>query len=83
MGLLKSITSPGISKNTDNRLNTMPFERTIPMSKPILSCMSISATNPEMVVKELEKISGMAFDNASMAASSGGFDSISSMNRWE
>ena len=49
----------------------MPLDNTMPMSKPMRSCMSIRATRPEMVVRLEEEISTMALLRAAMSASRG------------
>ena len=69
MGRLKSISRPGIRRNTEIMENMMPLARTIPISKPIRSCMSIRATSPDMVVRLEEEISTMALERAVISAS--------------
>jgi len=69
MPRLKSISRPGMSRNTDSMEQTMPLDRTIPMSKPMRNCISIRATRPEIVVREEEEISTMALLRAAMSAS--------------
>ena len=59
----------GMSRNTDSMEQTMPLDRTIPMSKPMRNCISIRATRPEIVVREEEEISTMALLRAAMSAS--------------
>ena len=80
--LLKSISRPGIRVNTDSRLSRMALISTMAMSRPMPKCMKASAPKPEMVVRELEDISGMALLNASMQASRVGRVTCSAENRW-
>ena len=69
--LLKSIRRPGISVNTHIILSIMAFIKTRPISNPILKCINIIAPKPEMVVRQLPDISGIALESAVIAASLG------------
>ena len=73
-------SSPGIRKNTDKSESTIAFARIIPISYPILNCINIMATMPETVVRELDEISGIAFDRATITASLASLVSCSSLN---
>ena len=57
------------------------FTRIIPISYPRRNCMNIMATIPDTVVSEDELISGIAFDNATLTASSASIVSCSSIKR--
>ena len=70
MALLNIITSAGISRNTVIRLKMMAFVITRPRSMPMPNCMNMSATMPEIVVRLLEEISGMALLRATVMACS-------------
>ena len=59
-----------MKNTTESRLNTMPFARTSPISKPMLNRMVTRARNPTMVVRLLAKIELMASSTASSMASS-------------
>ena len=48
---------------------------------PMPNCMNMSATMPEIVVRLLEEISGMALLRATVMACSASKCSLSSMNR--
>ena len=69
MGPLNSISRPGISRKTHSILKMMPLVSTMPISKPMRSCIIIRATSPEMVVRLEEEISMMALLRAAMSAS--------------
>ena len=60
----------GMKNTTVRRLNTIPFARTRPMSKPMLNFMNIKATKPAMVVRLLAKMELIAASTASTMASS-------------
>ena len=60
IALEKRIKRPGISVKTERRLKQMALMRISPISKPIRNCINIMAAKPEMVVRLLEKIAGMA-----------------------
>ena len=55
---------------------------TMPMSKPIRNCMNIMAASPEMVVRLLAEMEGMAALTAAMQASRSPACSRSSRKRW-
>ena len=76
-------SKPGISRNTETRLNKIPLHNTRPKSIPILSCMSIRAARPDIVVKLDELISTIAFESAVIIASLVSRCSFSSANRCE
>ena len=60
----------------------MALISTMPRSGPILYCMKTRANRPEIVVRELERISGMDFERESMAASLTSYPFLfSSLNR--
>ncbi len=69
ISLLNTMISPGIRVNTDSRLSMIALISTTARSEPILNCIKASAISPEMVVKELEEISGIALLSAAMQAS--------------
>ena len=79
MPLLNNISKPGINVNTDSRLQKMALMRTLPISNPMPNCMNISAPKPEMVVKLLAEISGMALLKAVIVASLGSICTRSSL----
>ncbi len=58
-----------MSRKTATRLNRIPLHITSPRSRPIRSCMSISAARPEIVVRLDELISIIAFESALTMAS--------------
>ena len=82
MALEKSISRPGIRVKTESMLNRMALMRIMPMSKPIRNCMNIIAARPEMVVRLLAEIEGMAALTAAMQASRSSAYSRSSRKRW-
>ena len=61
--------SPGISKNTDRSEKNIALIRQIAISLPIPYCMNIIAISPPTVVSELEQISGIALERATISAS--------------
>ena len=76
---LKSIISPGISVNTESRLRNIALIRTIARSAPILNCIKARAISPDIVVRLLEEISGIALLSALIQASLAGRISCSSL----
>ena len=68
IALEKSISSPGIRVNTASILSRMALMSTRPRSKPMRNCMNIMAARPEMVVRLLAEIEGMAALTAMMQA---------------
>ena len=79
---LNSTRSPGISVNTESRLNKIALISTVAISMPMPKCIKPKAARPLMVVSELEEISGMALASAAMQASRVGLVSCSSLKRW-
>ena len=59
----------------------MALMRQMAISGPILNCMNIMATRPPTVVRQLDEISGMLLDSASMTDSFNGRVSCSS-RKW-
>ena len=77
------MSRPGMRVNTDSRLKRMALISTVAMSRPMPKCMKARAPSPEMVVREEELISGMAFARAAMQASRVSLVSCSSEKRWQ
>ena len=69
MYLPSSMRRHGISVKTQSRLKKIDLIRQMPMSKPILNCMNISAARPEIVVSELPEISVIELASALTTAS--------------
>ena len=69
MNLPNIMRRQGISVKTHSRLKKIDLIRQMPISKPILNCMNISAASPEMVVSELPEISVMEHASALTTAS--------------
>ena len=65
------ISNPGIRVNTEKMLKNIAFISTVPRSRPSLNCISIIATIPETVVRQLDDISGIALLSAVITASRG------------
>ena len=65
----KCSKSPGIIRNTERSEQIIPLQSTIPISKPILSCITISAAKPASVVRLDELISTIALLKADTIAS--------------
>ena len=63
----------GIKNTTVIRLNTIPFARTRPISKPMVKFMDTRARKPTTVVRLLAKIELMASSMAPTMASSSVF----------
>ena len=82
MRLENSISSPGIRVNTESRLSKMALISTTAISRPMPKCMKAKAARPEMVVRELDEISGMALLRASIQASRVSSVACSAENRW-
>ena len=78
-----SISSPGITVNTDSSENKIALMRFTAMSGPSLNCMNIMAIRPPMVVRLLAPTSGMAFDSEMMTASRSSWVWRSSLKRLE
>ena len=80
-----SISSPGITVNTDSSENRIALMRFTAMSGPSLNCMNmnIMAIRPPMVVRLLAPTSGMAFDREMMTASRSSWVWRSSLKRLE
>ena len=76
------MSRPGIRVKTESMLNRMALMRTMPMSKPMRNCMNIMAASPEMVVRLLAEMEGMAALTAAMQASRSPACSRSSRKRW-
>ena len=68
MALENSISRPGIRVNTDSMLSRIALISTRPRSKPMRNCMNIMAARPEMVVRLLAEIEGIAALTAMMQA---------------
>ena len=69
MRLANSTRSPGMRVNTDTRLMRIDLVRVVPRSAPSPYPMKRRASRPEIVVRELEEISGMEWPRATMTAS--------------
>ena len=67
-GLSEKDSSAGMRKITEIRLATMPLASAKPISTPMGSDMSASASKPAIVVSELESISTMPFESATESA---------------
>ena len=65
----KSMISPGISRNTENRARKIAHIRHTAMSMPMPNFINAMAIRPPIVVSELEKISGIALLRATISAS--------------
>ena len=79
----KSSSRPGISVNTASMLSRIALMSTRPRSKPMRNCMNIIAARPEMVVRLLAEMDGIAALTAAMqAVRSSGACSRSSRKRW-
>ena len=68
-----------LPQETDSSDSSIALIRTTARSAPILNCMNASAPRPEIVVSELEDISGIALLSAVMHASRVGRCSCSSV----
>ena len=77
-----STSRPGIRVNTDSKLSSTAFIKTIAMSRPTENFINPSAIRPLMVVREEAEISGIALDSAAIQASRTGRASCSSENLW-
>ena len=68
-----------MSVNTQSKLYKIDLIRQIPISKPILNCIKVSARSPDTVVNELDAISGIDFERAFTTASLWSYSCLSSL----
>ena len=83
MSLENMSTNAGMKKNTHSRDMTTPFASTMPISKPIVNCMNMSATSPATVVRLLAETGAKVLASAVVIASRSSSPlPISSSKRW-